>query len=258
MEALRDAGYGGITLTAPFPDVVNCVLGRLGLAPTCGVGNVSQFVPKMHWLAAERLGAPLDAVRVLMVAHHALGPAVVRAKVDKMPPYFLRIEHGGQDVTQAIGADELLVAPYRRTSGPASHFLTAGTTVRLIQAFFSPSGALLHAPGPNGLPGGYPVIVGSGGVQPAPIDGLTLAEAIDINERSQPFDGIERIEADGTVVFCPEATEVLRTELGYDCAQLAPAESEDRAEELIARFREYAGRHGVHLAKLEEQWRNRA
>lgn len=72
MEALRDAGYGGITLTAPFPDVVNCVLGRLGLAPTCGIGNLDEVVPKVRLLAAERLGVPLGSVRVLLVAHHAL------------------------------------------------------------------------------------------------------------------------------------------------------------------------------------------
>ena len=250
MQALRQANYAGATLTAPFPDVVNCVLGRLGLAPTCGLGNVAQFVPKVRMLAAGRLGAPLDAVRVLMVAHHALGPAVVRSKVDRMPPYFLRIEHGGQDVTEAIGASELLVAPYRRTAGPASHFLTAGTTVRLIRALLSDSEDLLHEPAPNGLPGGYPVVVGRGTVQPAPIDGLTLEEAIDINERSHRFDGIERIEADGTVVFCPEAAAVLRDELGYDCARLPPEESEERAKELIARFREYAARHGVKLDKV--------
>jgi hypothetical protein len=256
MEALREADYRGITLTAPFPDVVNCVLGRLDLAPTCGVGNISQFVPKIRLLAAERLGTPLDEVRVLMVAHHALGPAVVRAQVDNIPPYFLRIEHGVQDMTEAIGADQLLVAPYPRASGPASHFLTAGTTVRLVRAFFSPSGALLHAPGPNGLPGGYPLIVGRSGVQPAPIEGLTLAEAIAINERSHPFDGIERIEADGTVVFCPAAADVLRVELGYECDRLVPDESEERAKELMARFRAYAERHGVHLKN--DQWRNRA
>jgi hypothetical protein len=187
-----------VTLTAPFPDVVNCVLGRLDLAPTCGMGNISQFVPKVRLLAAERLGTPLDAVRVLMVAHHALGPAVVRAQVGNIPPYFLRIEHGGQDVTAAIGADQLLVAPYPRTSGPASHF-------------------------------------------------LTLAEAIAINERSHPFDSIERIEADGTVVFCPAAADMLRVELGYDCDRLVPDESEERAKELMARFWAYAERHGVHL-----------
>ena len=255
MQALHEADYRGVTLTAPFPDVVNCVLGRLGLAPTCGLGNIAQFAPKVRWLAAKRLGTPLDAVRVLMVAHHALGPAVVRSKTDEMPPYFLRIEHEGQDVTEAIGADELLVAPYRRTAGPASHFLTAGATVRLVRALLSPTNmkgseatpddVLLHEPAPNGLPGGYPVIVSDGNVQPAPIDGLTLAEAIDINQRSHRFDGIERIEEDGTVVFCAQAADVLRAELGYDCTRLAPDDSEGRAKELIARFRGYAERYGV-------------
>ena len=164
-----------------------------------------------------------------------------------MPPYFLRIEHGGQDVTQAVRADESVVAPYPRTSGPDVHFLTAGTTVRLVRALLSDSEALLHAPAPHGLPGGYPVIVGHGDVQPAPIDGLTLEQAIDINERSHRFDGIERIEPDGTAVFCPEAVDVLRAELGYDCDRLPPGESEARANELIARFRAYAERYGVHF-----------
>jgi hypothetical protein len=249
MEALRDAAYRGITLTAPFPDVVNCVLGRLDLAPTCGVGNLDEIVPKVRLLAAERLGAPLDAVRVLLVAHHALEPAAFGEPRDEIPPYFLRVEVGGQDVTEAIRADELLLAPYPLTPGPPTHFLTAGSTVRLIRALLSDSGALLHAPGPSGLPGGYPVIVNRSGVQPAPIEGLTLAEAIAINERSHRFDGIERIEADGSVVFCPEAADVLRVELGYDCDRLSPCESEERAKELIARFWEYAERYGVNLER---------
>ena len=150
-------------------------------------------------------------------------------------------------MTEAVGAAELLVAPYRRTAGPASHFLTAGSTVRLVRALLSNSGALLHEPAPNGLPGGYPVIVGDNSVQPAPIDGLTLEEAIDINERSHRFDGIERIEPDGTAVFCPAAADVLRVELGYDCDRLPPDESEGRAKELMARFREYAEGYGVCL-----------
>ena len=251
MEALRDADYAGVTLTAPFPDVVNCVLSRLDLAPTCGVGNLDEIVPKVRLLAAERLGAPLDAVRVLLVAHHALLSAAFDGPTGEVPPYFLRIEHGGQDVTEAVGADELLLAPYPRTPGPTTHFLTAGSTVRLMRAFFSNSGALLHAPAPNGLPGGYPVIVNNRDVQPAPIAGLTLAEAIAINERSHRFDGIKCIEADGTAVFCPAAADVLRVELGYDCDRLAPDESEERAKELIARFREYAERHGVRLRDPE-------
>jgi NAD(P)-dependent dehydrogenase (short-subunit alcohol dehydrogenase family) len=248
MEALRHAAYRGITLTAPYPDVVNCVLGCLDLAPTCGVGNVDEIVPKVRLLAAERLAASPNAVRVLLVAHHALLSAVFGEPTGEIPPYFLRVEYGGQDVTEAVCADELLLTPCPLPSGPVTNFLTTGSIVQLIRAFLSDGEALLHAPAPNGLPGGYPVLVNSNGVRPAPIEGLTLAKAIAINERSHRFDGIERIETDGTVVFCPAAADVLRRELGYDCDQLAPHESEERAKDLIARFREYAGRYGVNLS----------
>lgn len=245
MEALYDESYKGITLTAPFPDVVNCVLDRLNLTPTCGVGNLAEIVPKVRLLAAERLHEPLEEVRVLLVAHHALESAVYGEPTDEVPPYYLRIEHRGVDVTKAVGGDELLFAPYAIPPGTAIHFLTAGCTVRLIRAFLSDDEVLIHTPAPEGLPGGYPVIVGNRGLQLASIEALTLEEAIAINERSHRFDGIERIEADGTVVFCPEASEVLKTALGYDCERLLPGDSEERAKELITRFKEYAKRHGV-------------
>lgn len=252
MAALRDAGYRGLTLTAPFPDVVNPVLGRLGLAPTCGVGNLDEITPKVRLLAAGRLGVSPDAVRVWLVAHHALEPAAFGQPMAEIPPYFLRLECGGQDVTAAVRADELLLSPYPLPSGPATHFLTAGSTVRLVRALLSERDALLHAPGPNGLPGGYPVVANRDGVQPAPVEGLSLAQAIAINERSHRFDGVERIEADGAVVFCPAAADVLRRALGYDCHRLLPDEAEERAKELIARFREYAERHGVRLGTNNE------
>ena len=92
-------------------------------------------------------------------------------------------------------------------------------------------------------------VVQGGDVQPADLEGLSLAEAIDINERSHRFDGVERIEDDGTVVFCPQDVQVLRETLGCDCQRLKPAESEERARELMARFREYAARHGAVLPR---------
>jgi len=249
MRALCDADYRGITLTSPFPDVVNCVLGKLGLAPTCGVGNLDEIVPKLRLLAAERLDERPDAIDVLLVAHHALQQAVFGEPMEEIPPYYLRIYFEGQDVSEKVDAPALLLAPYPLTPGPPSCFLTAATTVKLIRALLSDDETYLHAPSPHGLPGGYPIIVHGGEVQPLPIEGLSLAEAIDINERSHRFDGVERIEADGTVVFCPQDAEVLRDTLGFQCERLKPAESEDRARELMARFREYAARHGVVLPR---------
>src|SRR5205807_1000054 len=89
MESVRAAGFSGPVLTAPFPDVVNCILARLGLAPTCGVGNVDEMVAKVRFLAAERLQTRPDAVRVYLVAHHAMSGAVFDDTQSGVPPFFL-------------------------------------------------------------------------------------------------------------------------------------------------------------------------
>lgn len=82
------------------------------------------------------------------------------------------------------------------------------------------------------------------GVELAPIPGLSLPEAISINERSQRSDGIERIEEHGTVVFCSGSVQVMLEALGYDCPTL-PTEAEERAVELVERLGEYAACYGV-------------
>lgn len=247
MRALEEADFDGVSLTAPYPDVINPILCRLGLAPTCGVGNVGEIEPKVRALAAEQLHVPHESLRIYLVAHHAMVSVAYGSNSQSMPPYFLRVEQNDTDVTQTIRADELLSSPYALPPGPATHFLTAGSVVRLIDAFASDEETLLHAPAPNGLPGGYPVLVSRRGVKPAPLPGLSLEQAVDINERSHPFDGIERIEEDGTAVFSPRAVEIFRDLLGYHCDRLAPGEAEQRANELIARFREYAARYGVNV-----------
>jgi hypothetical protein len=247
MDAVRAAGYAGHTLTAPFPDVVNPVLARLGLAPTCGIGNLDEIVPKVRVLAAERLQVPVAEIEVSLVAHHALDAAALGGVLDNVPPYFVRVEHEGRDVTGTLRAQELLLAPYPITAGTATHFLTAGSAVRLIRALLSERQTRLHAPAPNGLPGGYPILASREGVAVTLPTGLSLEDAVALNERSHRVDGIERIENDGTAVFLPEMVDTFRKLLGYDCGRLPPDEADGRADELIARFRTFAKRLGVTL-----------
>jgi len=249
MQTVKEIDYHGFTLTAPYPDVVNPILHRLGLTPTCGVGNVDEIVPKIRHLAAQRLGVPLDAIRVLLVAHHALVSAAYRGATDRVPPHHLRIFHDDEDITQRVDAEALLLAEYPLPPGSASHLLTAGCIVRLMRACFAEEAISLHAPAPGGLPGGYPVLVSREGIRPAPIPDLSLDEAIAINERSHIFDGIERIEDDGTVIFAARSVGIMRDVLGYECGHLPPEEAEDRAHELIARFGALAERCGVDLPR---------
>jgi len=247
VRALRESDYQGVILTAPYPDVVNCVLGRVGLAPTCGIGNLDEIEPKVRVLSAERLGVEARDVRVTLVAHHALERYVYAGAQGEPPPHFLRVECGGRDVTNEVRAGDLLFAPWSLPPTPAWHGLTAVSAVRLVRALQSEAPVRLHAPAPHGLPGGYPVLADRGGVRLAPIDGLSQDEAIRINEESHRWDGIERIDPDGTVVFSAPDVDVLRRVLGYDGARLAPADAEPRARELVSRFRDYARRAGVDL-----------
>ena len=251
MRAVTACEYPGPVLTAPFPDVVNCILDRLEMAPTCGVGNIDEVVPKLRWLAAKRLRVPASEIEVTLVAHHALQKAVFRSPNDEapraVPPFYLVIEHLGEDVTGEVGGRDLLLEPSPLPGGPAWGFLTSGSTVRLVEAFMSDEDTSLHAPSPGGLPGGYPVVVGNGRVRPRSLPDLSLGEAVQINERSHPFDGIHAIEQDGTTLFEPATVQVLREELGYDCKSLPPHEAAERSRELIARFREYAQSWGVDL-----------
>lgn len=251
MRAVREAGYRGHTLVASFPDVVNVVLDRLGLAPTCGLGNLDEIVPKVRFLAAAVLGVPVRATRVLLVAHHALEPFVFGSPDGPPPPYWMRVEADGEDVTGRVDSKALLFQAYPLPPGPAWHFLTAGSASRLIRALVGDAGALVHVPAPDGLPGGYPVAASRLGVRLIALPGLSRGEAIALNQRSQRFDGIEAIAEDGTVEFTPDARDVLRETLGYNGGRLRPAECDERARDLIARFRHYARRHGVDLQVAE-------
>jgi hypothetical protein len=81
------------------------------------------------------------------------------------------------------------------------------------------------------------------------LSSLSLEAAVDINRQCQRFDGIQDIDAAGTVHFTVESAGVMREELGYDCEHLRLDECEERAEELAAKFAEYRQR-----VSTEEQY----
>ena len=90
-------------------------------------------------------------------------------------------------------------------------------------------------PGPNGLPGAYPARVSAEGVEVV-LPGISLEEAITINEAGGRIDGIEKIKDDGTVVFCDKNVEFMKEVVGYDCKELKLADCEERAKELGERL----------------------
>ena len=264
MEGLAAAGYDGVVVNAAYPDVINVVLSRLGMAPTVGVGNVDELVTKVRMVVARDLSVGPHDIDVFLVAHHALQRAAFRPAesaprgpargddrcVEGVPPYFLRVGQRGRDLTEQVDADGALFGRCPLPDGPGWGQFTAASAAGLVGALLSERSWRMHAPGPSGLPGGYPVDAGKGKVSVPSIPDLSFDEAVSINERSHRFDGIERIEEDGSVVFTESTATAMHDILGYECKTLRPAEAGERAAALARRFDEWARRLGVDLGTL--------
>jgi hypothetical protein len=251
MRAVREAHFDGFVLTAPYPDVVNHVLGKVGLAPTAGIGNVAEIVPKLMRGAAAELHCRSEQVQVSLVAHHALVSYAYRRMPpqlgDPVPPFLLRVKKDGCDVSSELDPLSLMLAPEPITEGRATHLLTASTTIPLIRALMREEPVPLHAPAPGGLPGGYPITANRAGVEPA-LDGIPMADAVAANIAAQKFDGVDRILDDGTVVLDPEGVLQLQSALGLCAGRISISDVEEQAADLVRRYQAFARKRGVGIA----------
>jgi hypothetical protein len=253
MTAWKQSGLETPIIGAPYPDVVNPILDARGLAPTCGVGNLAEMVPKLQWRVAEYHSAPPEHVKVWLVAHHALEKYVYSsyntsgAEDDEPPPYKLHIEVAGRELDPNFDVQEALFEPYPLPEGLDFNFLTAGSAVRLMTAFLKQSGekTFTHVPAPDGLPGGYPVMIEDGSIGLDLPPDWTRKEAVEANRASHRWDGIETIEDDGTVEFTDVTAGILRETLGYDWPRLPFDEVRAAADELRRRFDAYTQRFSV-------------
>lgn len=205
MQSARAADFGGAVVNCSFPDVTHPVLACLGLAPTIGTGNVSMIRARVRAVLRERGAGDGSETRVL--AHHAhVTPVMLSA-----PP-----EDGKTRPRVYLGAggeraDELAYAGPPLRSDPSLNALSAASALPVIRALL-PGAAPLHtsAPGPLGLPGGYPVIIDGGRVRLDLPAALSLEEALGFQRESARIDGVEAIAEDGTVFFTEATREILR------------------------------------------------
>jgi hypothetical protein len=248
MKAVREAHYSGFVLTAPYPDAVNCVLGKIELAPTCGIGNIAEMIPKVRLSAARALKVSIERVRVEFVAHHALGAYVygrhLPARDEEIPPFLLRVECDGKDVTDSVNLLDVILAPEPISTDHATHWLTAASAVPLIRALLQDTPILLHEPGPGGLPGGYPIRASSSGIELA-LGDISLDVAMQVNEQSQPFDGISEILEDGTAVLVEENAARMEKILGDYPRRIEVATVDEQANDLATRFTRFASSRGA-------------
>lgn len=241
MRGLRDAGLSPIVVSAPFPDAVNAALATAGLAPTVGLGNMDELVPMIEKTVAERLDVPVGEIRVWMVGHHFHNAALLDHGTTGGAPYFLKIMAGDRDVSNSWPQDELLLAATRNYPlGADDTPMIASSAIKNAQALLGGTPRFTHAPGPLGLPGGYPVRLGNGAAELALPDGLTAERAIELNLAAQRFDGIEAIDPDGTIRCTDKAATIMRELFGFDCRRYTLSGAWDEARALGDAYRRIA------------------
>ena len=228
-------GESGLTcpwVGAAYPDVVNAILAAIGPAPTVGCGNIAEAIPKIRFAVAAATGAPPKEVAVKLVAEHALEfRHYAEPGGASLPPYLLQARWGARDVTAeaAAGLTRPMPIPYDMDF----NLLAASATVGLLAALAGGAPIETHAPSPNGLLGGYPIQVSRGKVELDLPAEWSLEEALAVNRRSLPFDGIAEIESGGLVHFTDQTAAALRALLGRPVDRLKPEEAPTHAAELL-------------------------
>ena len=249
MQAVKNTGLDIKVINSAFPDAVHPVLAKVGLAPAIGIGNVANPVPAIRSSIGVRLKRPMRDITVFFVAQHYVSHYLPRFGTAGGAPYYLKAMVDGRDVTNEINIDQVfgdIPTRFRRPGGRDGQILTASSATGIILAMLDDTGNFMHAPGPSGLPGGYPVRVSAKGGEVVLPSDLTLKEAIRINEEGQGFDGIERIEENGTVHFTENSFGIMKEMVGYDCKVMKLDETEERSKELGSKFKEFAKKYQKH------------
>ncbi|MDB6142720.1 MAG: Uncharacterized protein JWP80_1764 [Pseudomonas sp.] len=243
MRAVKHSGIKTLTINTAFPDAVNAVLDKAGLAPDVGIGNVANLIPVTRMAIAGLVSCTPDLVQVKLIAQHYFSHYVPRAGLPKEAQYSLSYRVNGVDWTGTLRNEDIFYlarTQFRRLGGVDGQFLTAASAVTVINNLFSVDEVEVHAPGPHGLPGGYPVRIGMGQVLLSLPYGVSRAEAIEINKRGQQQDGIELIKADASVKFELKQMSIMEAQMGFSMPEMKLQDVNDWAVELGRKYKAYA------------------
>jgi len=240
MQAVKQTNPDIKVINGSYPDSVNYTLEKVGLAPTIGIGNLANNIPAIRKSIAIKQDASVEQVEVLFFAHHYVSHCISRYGNSGGASFHLAAYRNNKDISQQLDLHtifDLLPTQLKRATGPLQ-LLTAASAIIIFHAMIHNTGAITHAPGPNGLPGGYPVRVYQKGVEVVLPKNFSLEEAIQVNKNGQRLDGIDYVDRDGTVHFTYENMSILKEVLGYHCEKMPLSDTNNRAKELQEKYGE--------------------
>lgn len=243
MRAVKHSGIKVLTVNAAFPDAVNTVLDKAGLAPDTGTGGIANLIPALR-LSVARLAMQLpESVHVRLVAQQQLGQHLACNGMPQVAHYRLSYAVNGLDCTGAF--DESLIfnsvsTHFRSLGGVNINFFNAISAARVLENLHGDTEIITHVPGPHGLPGGYPVRVGMGRVLLALPYGVSRVDAIAVNQLGQRQDGIDAIHADASVTFTSPEMAVMEQLLGFSMSRMQLQDVHQWARELAHKYQAFA------------------
>lgn len=160
MLAIKKSGIKTSVVNAAYPDLTNVVLGKLGMAPVCGGGNMDLGISRIRRIVAKELKLPYRAVTVYGVGHHG------SFYTERMGgPFWVKILVDGEDVTGKFPNDRITKL-YRKAGygaftqlkeGLVDQMRTAASFLKHVLAiYYDTSDVYPCVAGPNGLPGRIP------------------------------------------------------------------------------------------------------
>jgi len=242
MKAVKTSGKKPIVINSSFPDVTHNILSKIGLSPDMGIGNVHNVVQALKNSVADIINAPVQSVNVFLYLAHYISHYIPRYGTAGGGPYILKILVDGCDMSDMDHKEIFALLPkkMRRTGGLTGQILTAASAASIIRAVATNSQEILHCPGIDGLPGGYAARVGEKGAKVVLFRGLDMKSTIAVNEEGNRYDGIEKILEDGTVIFTNKEMAIMKEMLGYECKRMKIEDSEEQANELKLKYKEFA------------------
>lgn len=223
------AAPGASFVNCCYPDVVNPILAALGLPVTSGFGNVAI----LEHAFAGALGPGCGELRLL--AQHAALSAFRRDPSRREGAAPLRLWVGEREIDDVFGR----FAEVKLSEEPAID-VSGASGVPFLCALVFGTAWRGNLPGPNGLPGGYPVRLAHGRLVLDLPDGLSGSDAVAWNRRFEEDNGVG-VGADGRVAYLGRTREALAA-ASPDLAQGFDPTSFDAAcaamEDLRARLTE--------------------
>ena len=245
-QAMKKAGSSAIFLNNSWADFVNPVLYKAGYPVLVGGGgNLDNVAGEIRRKVSISEEVPIKDITLYLIFEHSVNTFGTRTGI----PYFCKVMIGDKNITNKFDVDSLISDRLLATRPEWIMWhhapIVASSSVKHIMAISNDTNEFGHAPGPNGLIGGYPVRIGAGGVKVELPEEITMEQAIKINTDGGKYEGVEEIKGDGTVVFTDEAHKIAKEVLGLDYKELRLEDTEKRAEEILSAYTKLAAKYDV-------------